>query len=421
MKNDRIAVLDLGSTKAACLVACLDDRGALKVDGYAAVPCKGVRRGIVHDLEETAKAIDNAARKVQQQVGEEIPSFVVGVAGSHLQGVNAQGIVPIYPRSRTITREDVLQVINHSRQMMLPPDREQIQALPREFRIDGERGIRRPIGMSGGRLEVVTYIVTGEMTHLQNIEKAVGMGGRKVEQMVLQPLASGLAVLNKEELELGAAVVDIGGGTTDIGVFVGGNIVFSASLPVGGNHVTSDLSKLLKVSPEEADRLKHTYGGSLGRLVSEQDTVEVLQIGQPGPRPMQRKVLCEIIESRMREIATMVRQQIEKSGMLGVLPGGLVLTGGGSRLEQTDALFADVLKHVHVRSLEPTLPNGGGRVTMNGSPLPGTVDFQTVGLATALGLAEYALGEDDDELGTADGATSWKQRIKVWRSMLVGR
>jgi cell division protein FtsA len=399
MKTNSVTVLDLGSTKAVCLRASEDASGEIKVDAVSTAECKGVRRGVVCDLDDAARAVETVMRQIQQKTGEDSNCLIVGIAGSHVEGLNAQGFVPIYPRSRLITREDVLQVINHSRQVMIPPDREQIQALPREFRIDGQRGIQRPIGMNGSRLEVVTYIVTGQVTHVQNIEKAVGMTGRRVGQMVLQSLASGLGVLTQEELELGSAVVDIGGGTTDVAVFSGGSIAYSASLPIGGQLVTSDISKLLKTSPEEAERLKREYGSAHAKLVGDKDSVEVMQLGQTHARPMQRRVLCEIIESRMREIAVMVRQQIEKSGMYGVLTGGVVLTGGGSMLPNTDKLFEDVLKHVRVRAAEPQL---GAALAAEG-----------VGMATAVGLARYALQCGDDELAPAGDDGNWKERIKT--------
>jgi cell division protein FtsA len=400
MKSDLVTVLDLGSTKAVCLAAKQDEEGLLQVKGLATEPTKGVRRGVVTDLEETAAAADAVVRRAQQMSGEDAGSLIVGISGTHLEGVSSQGFVPIYPRSRSITREDVLQVVNHSRQMILPPDREQIQAIPREFRVDGQRDIRRPVGMNGGRLEVVTYIVTGQITQVQNIEKALSMFGRKVDQMVVLGLASGLGVLTQEEIEMNAAVVDIGGGATDIGIFANGSILHTACLPLGGHLVTSDLSKLLKTSPEEAERLKIGHGCSLARLVSEADSVDVLQLGQTHARPLQRRVLCEIIESRMREIAQMVKQQIEKSGLVGMLPGGVVLTGGGSMLPGSDKLFEDVLKHVRVRTAEPNLSGSFSVAEPCG------------GLAAAVGLARFALQCGEDDLGPASGAGSWKERIR---------
>jgi cell division protein FtsA len=288
---------------------------------------------------------------------------------------------------------------------MISPDREQIQALPREFRIDGQRGIKRPIGMNGSKLEVVTYIVTGQSTHIQNIEKAVAMAGRRVEQMVIQPLASGLGVLNEEERDLGTAVVDIGGGTTDIGVFTGGSIAFSATVPVAGLLVTSDLSKLLKTSPEEAERLKLESGNAVPKLVSDEDSVNVMQLGHTQYRPLQRRVLVEIIESRMRELAMMVKQQIEKSGMMGMLPGGVVLTGGGSLLPGTEKLFSDILKNSRVRVAVPHLDG------------PHSPTINQAGMATIAGLARFGVEFADDELAPAQSG-NWKDRIRTfWTSL----
>jgi cell division protein FtsA len=402
MKSDLVTVLDLGSTKAAALAAEFDEKGGIRVVAASSVPCKGIKKGVVTDLDETARCIDAVLRRVREKLEGEVGGLVIGIGGQHIEGVNAQGFVPIYPRSRQITREDVLQVINHSRQHVLPPDREQIQSLPKEFRIDGQRGIQRPIGMNGSKLEAVTYIVTGQTTHIQNLEKAVQMAGHKVEQMVLQPLASGLAVLSAEEIQIGSVVVDIGGGTTDVAVFNGGSIAYSACVPLGSQHITSDISKLLKTSPEEAERLKIEHGAALARLTKETDPVDVLQVGQTQARPLQRRVLCEIIESRVREIATMVRQQIEKSGLFAMLPGGIVLTGGGSALEGTAELFQDVHKHLRARVAAPQVEGPEG-------PNANRLD-----MATAVGLARFTLECCQDELAPAGGVSDWKEKIRTF-------
>jgi cell division protein FtsA len=406
--GDWIAVLDIGSSKVVCLAASDDGEGGFDLVGLAVAECKGVKRGVVSDLEETSRAIDAAVRRVEQQLDAKIESLVVTISGTHLEGHNAMGMVPIYPRSRQISREDVLQVINHSRQFMIPPDREMIQALPREFKIDGQRGIQRPIGMNGSKLEVTTYIVTGQSTHIQNIEKAIAATGRRVEQLIVSSLASGLAVLTADEIELGAAVVDIGEGNTDVGVFQGGSIVFSATIPVGTGLVTSDISKLLRTSPEEAERLKVLHASAIATGVPESDSVEVSQLGHPEPRPLQRKVLCEITESRMRELAVMVKQLIEKSGLYAVLPGGVVLTGGGSLLPGTDKLFAETLKHLLVRRAEPKMLGGHG------------MDTDRPGLAAAAGAARFGIQCFEDELGPVSGG-GVKAAIRSIFSLISGK
>lgn len=405
MKN-LVAVLDLGSTKTVCLVAAQGDDGDVQVKAVGIAESKGVSKGVVTDLEEAARSVDAAIRNAQADFAGPYDDLVVSVSGAHIEAANSQGLVMIYPPSRSITREDVLQVINHSRQHVLPPDRSLIQSIPREFRIDGQKGIQKPIGMSGSKLEAITYLVSGLTTQLQNTEKAIEATGRKVEQLVLGSLASGLGVLTPEEIELGAAVVDIGGGKTDLGIFENGSIAYSATLPIGSGHVSSDISKLLKTSPEEAERLKRAHGAALGKLAGEKESVDVLQLGQTHARPLQRKVLCEIAESRMRETATMVWQQIERAGKSGLLPGGVVLTGGGSALPGTDRLFADVLKHTRVRVAEP-------------HPSAGTND--AYGLATALGLARFAIQCFEDELAPASGDSGIRERIRTLWSLISGK
>lgn len=409
MKPDFVAVLDLGSTKTTCLVASADEHQEACVEAVAIVEGRGVRRGVVNDLEAASSVADAAIRACEEQLGSPIERVTVGISGASVEGLTAQGFVPIYPRSRSITREDVLQVINHSRQIMLPPDREMIHALPREFRVDGQRGVQRPVGMSGGKLEVSTYVVTGPSPQIQNLDQTVSNGGRKVDQYILSGMASGLGVLSMEDMDAGTVVVDIGGGKTDIAIFAGGALTYSACLPIAGGLVTSDISKLLRTSPEEAERLKSSYGAAVAGLVGDQDAVEVHQIGQSEPRPLQRKVLCEIIESRMRELAMMVRQQVEKSGSLGLLPGGIVLTGGGSALAASDKLFEEVLKHSRVRTMEPILGNGNA------------VPEARMGLSAAMGMARFALQGGDEEFAPASGGDGIRDRIRTIWSILSGR
>lgn len=402
MNSDLVAVLDLGSTKVTCLAASADGSDGMTIDGLSTVPCRGMRRGQVADLAEVSRAIEQVVRNVELEVDENIESLVVGISGSHIEGISSQGYKPIVPMGRKLTHQDVLEVINHSRAVTIPPDREQIQSLPREFRVDGQRNVHKPVGMPGSKLEVFTYIATGQTSSLQNIEEAVTGAGKKVEQMVIQSLASGVGVLTPEEMEFGVAIVDIGGSTTDVAIFQNGSIAFSATVPVGGIAVTSDLCQLLKTSPEEAERLKVGYGCALAKLVDEKDTVEVTQLGQPIARPMQRRVLCEIIQSRMREIAKLVGAQIDKSDLSRSLLSGIVLTGGGAAMSGTEQIFDETLKHLKVRVAEPSL----------GPKFP-----RQVGMATSVGLASFTI-QCFDELVPAEGILPWRDRVRSLFSML---
>ena len=405
MKSNIVVVLDVGSTKVTCLAADLDDRGSVRVLSAHSVESGGLKGGVPVDLPETSRAIAVAIDGVSNDLEESVETVIVSVGGAHVEGLNAQGLKPIVPRDRPITYQDVLEVINHSRSVILPPDREQFQALPKEFRVDGQRDVHKPIGMRGGKLEVVTYIATASVGHLQSLDKAVTNAGVKVDQMVLAPLAAGIGVLTPDEMELGAVAVDIGAGTTDVAVFSNGSLAHAATLPVGSMHVTSDLVKLLKTSQEHAEALKVDSGCALGRLVRDDESVEVIQLGQFQARPLQRKVLAEIIEARMREIAVMVRQQIEKSGLYAMLPGGVILTGGGAHLAGVDKLFEEVLSHLRVRVAEPWLPESVG---------------VRAGMAVPVGLAYFAL-QCYDELGPATGTQDWRDRVKSLFSIISGR
>ncbi|MFN3683799.1 MAG: cell division protein FtsA [Fimbriimonadaceae bacterium] len=408
MRSDFVTVLDLGNQSATCLVAEATDRG-WRVVGHHTVPSKGMRRGLVADQDEAARTVAAAMRGLTAKTGLQPEGVVVGVGGAHVEGHAAQGFVPIIPPGRPVQREDVLQVVNHSRQILVPPDREQIQALPREFRIDGQRGIQQPIGKRGSQLEVLTLILTGQTAQLQSLERAVSANGLRVEQMVVKGLASGLGVLSQEARERGAVVVDLGAGSTEVAVFGDGVLVYAASVPLGSELVTSDVSKLVQTAPDEAERLKVQHGSAWAAAVDKADVVDVLQVGQTQLRPMRRRVLCEIIESRMREIAGFVRQHVERSGYgaQGGLP--IVLTGRGALLDGLTELFQDVFEGARASVAAPNAVGLGG------------TRAERMGFAAACGLAAFAIESLENELVPASGGNGWRDRIRTFWSLWGGR
>ncbi|CAN5357358.1 cell division protein FtsA [soil metagenome] len=394
MSQDFVAVLDLGTTKAVCLIASMQGE-KVKIHAVASTHSKALRKGVLADYEEAAKALDVVIRRAEQDFGQEVGNLIVSISGGHIQSVSAQGLKMIVPRSRQITNQDVMEVIKHSRSIMLGSDREQIQAIPRFFTVDGNRDANQPVGVSGGRLEVSTLIVSGDSEAISKLEKAVGMTGHKIDQIIVAPLAAGIGVLKPSEMSNGAVVVDIGGSLTEIAIFQEGSLSAVASFPVGGEHVSNDISQLLKTTFDEAERLKLAHGSALASKAIDAESVEVMQEGQERARPMQRRVLCEIIESRMKEIAKMTSDTLIKNGVE-ALTGGIVLTGGGAQLENTDQLFAEHFPTYKVRIAEPDL---GAKIQ------------KEPGMATAVGLARYAL-QCQEELMPATGPTSWRDRVK---------
>ncbi len=407
--NSSIVSIDIGCSKIACLVTARGENGSMAIVAAGSVPCRGLRKGVIVDHDEVVTSLQELVRELDADLDDISQPVVVSIGGSHVHVDHVKGLQPIYPKTRPITRQDVLSVINHSRKQVIAPDMEEVQAIPQEFSIDGLPGIRKPIGMSGGRLEVSTLLVMAESGPLRNIERALESTRFVVDPYVLKPLASGLGVLNASQLESGAVVVDLGAGTTEIGVFVNGSIAYSASIPIGASAITSDLSKLLKTSPEEAERLKLRYGVALANQVMSDETVGVMQLGQIQERPLQRRVLAEIIESRLREIATFVRQHLERSGLDAHLAAGIVLTGGGALLPGTADLFADVL---------PGQPISLGTPGFKGKSVEWLDGPQW---ATVVGLSRFALNSNDDVLATVENSSGIGGRIKTIWSLLGGK
>jgi cell division protein FtsA len=345
-RREFVAGLDIGTTKTCCVLADVDyDAESVDIIGVGLTPSNGLRRGVVVDLDITTEAIRSAVDKAQRQAGTvAIRSVVVGVTGEHISSLNSRGVIAITSPDREITVSDVERVVEASKVIVLPPEREIIHAIPRGYIVDGQDGVKDPVGMSGARLEVETHIVTGSTAFLDNVVKCVRRAGLEIDMTVLEPIATSDSAVIPAEKDLGVALVDIGGGTTDVAVFTNGEIYYTAVLPVGGNHVTRDLAVGLRASQEEAENAKLKYGCATADIVREDEVFEITSLGSEESRELPREILARIIEPRMQEIFQMVREEIIKSGYIDLLPAGLVLTGGGAQMPGAVELGENVLR-----------------------------------------------------------------------------
>jgi cell division protein FtsA len=402
-----IAAIDIGSTKAVTVIAELDTSGAPRVVAVGQAKCNGLKRGTVVDIEETARAVVESIRKAEQMANRKITDVVVSITGDHLHSKPSKGLVPILNPSRTITREDVHRVINHSKQIVLEGERELILAVPRAFKVDGNDGVSRPIGMSGERLEVSTLLITGLTTHLENLEKCVSRAQVEAENFVPQHLATGLAVASPTEKEMGVAIIDIGGGTTDVAVYTDGSIAFIGMVPIGSRHITSDISILLKTSTDEAERIKLEGGTCLPDSVGERDAIPVEQVGSNQRRPFAKKALAEIVAARTKEILQMVKNEVAGECDIERLGAGAILTGGGSKLAGAQE-FAESILGVPVRVGKPEQLAGLGDMLAGPE------------YSTAVGLVKYAFKSREDESVAAE-AGDWRKLFGSIKSIFAPR
>ncbi len=332
-KRGPLVGLDIGTTKVCVIVAEQDEEGEVHISGMGTSPSVGVRKGVVVDLDTTTHAIEESVDKAERMAGVKIAGAVVGVSGEHVASQNSRGVIAVSRTDHEISEPDVSRVVEAARMAAIPAsDREIIHLLPRDFVIDGQDGVKNPAGMYGTRLEVEAHIVTGASTLLANLLKCVQRAGLEIEDLILEPLASGDAVLTPAERDLGVAIVDIGGGTCSIGIFTGGGLCHAAVLPVGGSHITNDVAVGLRTPIAEAEKLKVRHGCAASAMAAEGELIEVFHIGTREPRILPRRVLGEIIEPRLTEILSMIKAQIKRSGYAHLMPAGVVLTGGTSLL-----------------------------------------------------------------------------------------
>ncbi len=340
-QEDKIIVaLDVGTTKICCLVAEERDR-ELHAIGLGMTESAGLRRGVVVNIESTVSAIVKAVQQAEQQCGEEIRNVLLGIAGSHIRSQQSDGVIAL--KSGEVTEEDVARVIEAARAINLPNDRLILHAIPQEFIVDDQRGIEQPIGMSGVRLEAKVHIITAASSAVQNLIKCAEKAGLSVEAVVLQPFASAEAVLTEEERQLGVALIDFGGGTTDIAIFLDGTLRYTSAIGVGGQILTSDLTVGLRTTMSAAERLKIHYGCCLASLIPREEYVEVPGLGNRPSRRLSRQVLAEILEPRVEELLEILNAELERSELKPRLGSGIVITGGSALLpgllEMADQIF----------------------------------------------------------------------------------
>lgn len=338
-----IAALDIGTTKTCAIIAEWAGANVLRVLGSGVAPSRGIKKGIVTDVKEAGEAIRLAVDQAERVSRLTIEGAYVGVAGSHIQSTNSRGVAPIRD-SRGVTQEDVRHVLQSAESVAVPANREMLHAIPRGYMLDGQDGIQEPIGMAGFRLEVEAHIVTGAVPPIQNVLKAVAASGLSTIEFVSEPIAAGDAVLTDAEKESGVVVVDVGGGTTDIAIFVDGCVWHTVVVPTGGIHVTNDLAVGMRAPFAVAEAIKLKYGHADPSQVDEHEQVQVAAFGEEGSAQVMRRRICEIIRVRIEEILQLVLTEVNRSGYTSSLPAGIVLCGGTAQLPGITALARQVLQ-----------------------------------------------------------------------------
>lgn len=382
--KDIVTGLDIGTTKVCAIIGERNQDGEIEIIGVGDQPSKGLRQGIVVNVEDTVESISEAVEEAELMAGVDVEGVYVGIAGGHVQSQNSRGVIATEQEDREITEEDVQRVIEAAEALSIPPDRELIHTLPQEFYVDEQDHIKDPVGMTGVRLEADVHVVTAALPSVQNIVKSVFEAGLEVEDIVLEPLASSYAVLDEDEKELGICLVDIGGGTSDMAIFARGYICDTDVISIGGEHVTKDVMKGLRTSSQDAEMIKINHGCAVPEDVPEDETIDVPSVGGREPRERSRRRLCEIIEPRMEEIFQFIERSLKESGYMDQVIAGMVVTGGASGMKETEKL-AERLVDMPVRLGEPWGVSGLIDVVNNPK------------YSTGVGLVKYGFEQRDQE------------------------
>ncbi len=390
--------LDIGTSKVVAIVGEVHPDGEVEVIGLGSHPSRGLKRGVVVDIESTVQSIQRAVEEAELMAGCEIQSVFAGIAGSHINSLNSHGIVAI--RDAEVTESDVERVLDAARAVAVPADQKILHVLPQEYIIDGQDGIRHPIGMSGVRLEARVHVVTGAVSSAQNITKCVARCGLSADDLILEQLASSYSVLTDDEKDLGVCLVDIGAGTTDIAVFTQGAIRHTSVIPIAGDQVTNDIAVALRTPTQHAEEIKIKYACALRQLATAEETIQVPSVGDRPPRRLARQTLAEVVEPRYEELFHLVQSELRRSGFEDLVAAGVVLTGGASKMEGVADLAEEVF-HMPVRIGAPQHITG----------LSDVVNNQVH--ATGVGLLLYGSQADYKPLRSSSTESLW-ERMKSW-------
>lgn len=405
--DDNVFVgLDIGTTKIACIISEQDANGELKIVGVGVSPSDGLRKGVVVNIDKTVRSIQKAVEEAELMAGVDVDAVWVGIAGDHIRAINSRGVVAISRENNEISELDVIRAIDAAKAVSIPMDREILHVIPQEFVVDDQKGIKDPIGMCGVRLETQVHIITGAVTSAQNIYKSVDKAGLKVIDLVLEPLASCYAVLEKDEKELGVALVDMGGGTTDIAIYFDESIRHTAVVGLGGKNVTSDIAIGIRTPIERAEEIKKQYGCAYSPLVKGTEYISVPGVGGREQREVSKAVLSSIIEPRLEEILSLALREIKRTEYADMLGAGVVLTGGGSLMDGIQELSEKVFE----MPVKLGIPTGfGGLTEAAKSPVH----------ATGVGLCMYGMEQMKNRKGKKiiSGDDNFKRildKMKSW-------
>ena len=401
--NNMIVGLDIGTSKVVAIVGEVNSEGELEIIGLGSHPSRGLKKGVVVDIESTVHSIQRAVEEAELMAGCQIHSVYAGIAGSHIRSLNSHGIVAI--KDKEVTGADVDRVIDAAKAVAIPADQKILHILPQEYIIDSQEGVKEPYGMSGVRLEAKVHLVTGAVTAAQNIEKCIQRCGLEVEDIILEQLASSYSVLTDDERELGVCIVDMGGGTSDIAIFTEGAIRYTGVIPIAGDQVTNDIAMALRTPTQHADEIKMKYACALAQLAREEETIKVPSVGDRPPRDLSRQALAEVVEPRYDELFTLVQSEIRRSGYEPLLAAGIVLTGGTAKMEGAVELAEEIF-HMPVRLGSPHLRGGLQDIVRN--PI----------YATGVGLLHYGMKQQFSPTPGTNSSTSSGEgvlgRVKRW-------